>query len=119
MTQQLPLTDEESAPVTVEKPKRIGLFRNGTAYGALAAMGAGAAGIALGSLGLELLMARMLHEGYAGTMLGLPFPLVSMPLGLGALILTALTALKAPQHVPIPLLCTALYWGAAAALLFT
>lgn len=98
-----------------QKAKRLGLFQH-FSYGTIAAIGLGAAAIGIGSLGLEVLMATLLSESYGGTMLGLPFPFVSMPLGVCALALAALVGRHDMKLALWPLSGAALYWGIAVSL---
>ncbi len=98
-----------------EKAVRLGLFKH-FSYGTIAAIGLGAAAIGLGALGLEVLMATLLDESYGGTMLGLPFPFVSMPLGVCALVTTALVAPRDIKTALYPLVGAAMYWSTAIAL---
>lgn len=115
MTDTTPPVDP---PPAHQKAVRLGLFKH-FSYGTIAAIGLGAAAIGLGALGLEVLMARLLEEGYGGTMLGLPFPFISMPMGVCALLMSALVALKDLKLALYPLFGAAAYWGVAIALWIT
>lgn len=103
---------QKTAALSSQKAVRLGFFRH-FSYGTIAAIGLGAAAIGLGSLGLEVLMARLLNEGYGGTMLGLPFPFISMPMGVCALLLTGLVASKDFKLALYPLLGAVVYWSVA------
>ena len=105
-------TSSEDAPRVHEKARRLGLFRH-FSYGTIAAIGLGAAAIGIGSLGLEVLMAKLLSESYGGTMLGLPFPFVSMPLGVCALALATLVGWRDMRLALWPLAGAMLYWTLA------
>lgn len=112
-TPDAPQTQDEQAPSPAhEKAKRLGLFRH-FSYGTIAAIGLGAAGIGLGSLGLEVLMAKLLSESYGGTMLGLPFPFISMPLGMCAIFMAILVARQDMKLAMWPATGAVLYWATA------
>ncbi|RDV37710.1 hypothetical protein DV096_11350 [Bradymonadaceae bacterium TMQ3] len=87
-----------------ERPKLQKLFGS-YANGTLALMGVAAGVIALATLGLEIFFESPLTAA-----LGLPIPYMSMPLGLGTVVLGGLMA-RASWKLALPaLLMGAAYW---------
>ena len=110
-----PLADKDGSSPRSERPKRLGLFQHFSG-GTLAAIGLGAAAIGLGSLGLEIGVAGLLDERYGGAILGLPVPFVSAPLGLSALLISALLAARDWRLSLYPLIGALVYWCTAISL---
>lgn len=92
------------------RPKRPGLFTS-HATGTIAALSVTCSALGLAALGLEIAMVRMIDAPPLGVMLGLPIPFISVPLGVGALVIAAITAALQPRHSIVPWLSAVVYWA--------
>jgi len=77
---------------------------------ALAAMAVSATAIGIGALFLELLFASLVGAP-VGTVVGLPIPFVSTPLGAGAIIMSGLLWYDKPRYAWVPSIGAVLYWA--------
>jgi len=67
--------------------------------------------IGAGSVGLELLLARVTQGPPPGFLIGLPIPFISAPLGVGAVLLALLGVFTRPKTAAISLLFAVGYWA--------
>ncbi len=93
-----------------DKPGLVPLFES-SPHEVLAAIAAGAAFIACGTLGLELMFSWMTRTEPVGYAAGIGFPFVSAPLGAGTVFMGCLLLYSKPRVAPVPLLCGAAYWA--------